>query len=149
MLSSTVSRDISVIPHTETSASAERKFTVSFLKEQEIVLEDINQSVGYYDLPIYQFQDEPSQSSHTRIRHLLTRRRDFLLFQEAIYGMRPVLLRTIDRITSNRELESCGQDLRLWSSDDDKENVTLMFYTNSRSAYPPKLYYTEQGKRHL
>ena len=77
---------------------------------------------------------------------MLTRRQDFRLFQEEIYGMRLVLLKNVRLITSNRELESCGQDLRLWSSD---ETVTLMFYTNSRSAYPPKIYYTEQGKRHL
>ena len=122
---------------------------MSFLKEQEIVLEDVNRSVGYYDFPIYQFQDEQSQSSYTRSGPLLTGRQDFLAFQEAIYGMRLVLLKNIHLIRSNRELESCEQDLRLWSSDDDKETVTLMFYTNSRSAYPPKIYYTDQGKRHL
>lgn len=79
---------------------------------------------------------------------MLTSRPDFKLFQEAIYGMHLVLLKDIDLITSNRELESCGQDLRLWSSDDNEETVTLMFYTNSRSAFPPKMYYTEQCKRH-
>ena len=63
--------------------------------------------------------------------------------------MRLVLLKNIPSITSNRELESCGQDLRLWSSDSDQEAVTLMFYTNSRSAYLPKCYYTEQGKQYI
>ena len=63
--------------------------------------------------------------------------------------MRLVLLKNINLITSNRELESCGQDLRLWSSDADQQIVTLMFYTNSRSAYPPKCYYTKEGKRHI
>ena len=119
---------------------------MSFLEKQEIVLEDINRSVGYHDYPSYQFHDELSQSSCTRSRPLLTDYQDFRSFQEEIYGMRLVLLKNIHRITSNRELESSKQDLRLWSSD---ETVTLMFYTNSRLAYSPKIYYTEQGKWHL
>lgn len=149
ILFSTVTRDISSIPHTETSASPERRFAVSFLEAQEITLEDVNRSEGFYDFPVYQFQDEPGKSPPARKMLRLICWLDFRSFQETIYGMRLLLLRDIHLVTSNREQESSRQDLRLWSSDDNQEVVILMFYTNSRTAYLPKEYYTEQGKRCL
>ena len=70
---------------------------------------------------------------------------DFFALQSFIYGSRLLLLRQVKAITSNREEESPKQDLRLWSTEDQQEYVTMTFYTNSR-VRRAKLYFRTNCK---
>ena len=70
---------------------------------------------------------------------------DFFALQSFIYGSRLLLIRQVKAITSNREEESPKQDLRLWSTEDQQEYVTLTFYTSYR-VRRAKLYFRTNCK---